>query len=1199
MDTITEKSKTSVAKFEDFFSTEYKDAIFEALEKYPDERSVLVDYLQLEMFDPDLADLLIEKPEEIIKAAGKAIKNIDTTRKNADLNVRFQNLSNIIPLKDLKSKYIGKFVAVDGIIRKTSEIHPRIVSAMFECRSCMRLHEVPQKSNMVSEPALCNDCGGRSFRLLQEESGFLDTQTTRLQEPLENLSGGEQPRQINVVLEDDLVDTITPGDIIRIIGTFKTARDEKTKLFKNYIYCNYVEVLEQEFEELQISKEDEEKIKKLASDSDVYNKIINSTAPSIQGYREVKEAIALQLFGGSPKELEDKTRIRGDIHILIVGDPGIGKSQMLKYVSKLAPRGIYTSGKGTSAVGLTAAAVKDDLGGWSLEAGALVLGDRGNVCVDELDKMRPEDRSAIHEALEQQSYHQNFEILLADGKKVKIGDFIDKYLKKEKSNIIYGKDTEILSIDDLYVMAYDLEKMEIANVKADRISRHKAPGKFVKIKFGNGRYVTVTPEHPILIWDKEIKAVRADKIEEEDLVLGVNEYYSSTNSNLNSNTAAFLGFILSEGHTYKNESNGSYEVGFSNTDIKLVEEFKHILEKQKIKYCVSVREKEGWKTQYLHPQIAGDGDIVYTVRIISKAFYHNLLNEFPEVFLRTDAMRPARAKSRQTRSVWAFETKGFERVPNKIMMDSEDVKKAFLNAYFKGDGFVDNYRTGYSTASIKMAEDLQDLLLMSGVYSYIFTEKRDERIYYKVTVSGKENMEKFAEIIKDDHRIERVNDLINTSANKNNDRDVLPNEIAQNLNNILKKLRISDGRLVNNINRKQNAHRLTLSKYVEKVEEVLKEISVSREIDIKSAKRIFTVEELSKKLNVPHSTLRYRLMNGDEETIKILLNEANKRFIKVKKDLKLIKKYVQGNVRFVKVKKVELVENTESKWVYDITVEPQHLFVSHGLVLHNTISIAKAGIMATLNSRCAMLAAANPKFGRFDRYKSIAEQINLPSTILSRFDLIFIVEDKPDAEKDKKLAGHILNIHKNTSILFEIDPELLRKYIAYARKHAHPKLTQGAIEVLQEFYVGMRGSAEDDDSPVPITARQLEALVRLSEANCKIRLGKEVTAEDAKRAIRLQQECMKQVGLDPETGKVDIDKVEGRTPKSERDKALVLIDIVKELSDEYGGRVPVSILTDEMSDRYNVSEDKVLELINKLKQQGLVFEPQTGYLKTV
>ena len=664
--TSTEKTKPSVAKFEEFFSTKYKDTIFEALEKYPDERSVVVNYSELEMFNPDLADLLIEKPEEVIKASQKAIKNIDPLGKDADLNIRFENIRNNIQLRYLRSKYIGKFVAVDGIVRKTDEIRPRIVNALFECRSCMRLQEVPQTSNMISEPALCQECGGRSFRLLQEESEFMDTQTTKLQEPLENLSGGEEPKQILVVMEDDLVDSLTPGDIVKITGTMKTVRDEKTKRFKNYIYGNYIEPLEQEFEELKISEEDEEEIKRLAADPDVYNKIINSTAPSIQGYREVKEAIALQLFGGSPKELEDKTRIRGDIHILIVGDPGIGKSQMLKYVSKLAPRGIYTSGKGTSGVGLTAAAVRDEFGGWSLEAGALVLGDRGNVCVDELDKMRSEDRSAIHEALEQQ-----------------------------------------------------------------------------------------------------------------------------------------------------------------------------------------------------------------------------------------------------------------------------------------------------------------------------------------------------------------------------------------------------------------------------------------------------------------------------------------------------------------------------------------------------TISIAKAGIMATLNARCSVLAAANPKFGRFDQYKSIGEQIDLPSPILSRFDLIFVVEDKPDVARDTKLAAHILRIHKDTSIPFEIEPELLRKYIAYARREVSPKLTDDAIAVLQEFYVGMRGGAAEDDSPVPITARQLEALIRLSEASSRIRLGTEVTGVDAQRAITIQQKCMKQVGYDPETGKLDIDKVEGRPAKSDRDKIRIVTEVIGELGEEYGGRTPKNILITEMSERYNMSEEKAEEIIRILKRKGIIFEPQQGYLKIV
>jgi replicative DNA helicase Mcm len=271
----------------------------------------------------------------------------------------------------------------------------------------------------------------------------------------------------------------------------------------------------------------------------------------------------------------------------------------------------------------------------------------------------------------------------------------------------------------------------------------------------------------------------------------------------------------------------------------------------------------------------------------------------------------------------------------------------------------------------------------------------------------------------------------------------------------------------------------------------------------------------------------------------------------------------------------------------------------HEALEQQTISIAKAGIMATLNARCSVLAAANPKFGRFDQYKSIGEQIDLPSPILSRFDLIFVVEDKPNVDKDKKLAAHILRIHKDTSIPFEIEPELLRKYIAYARREVSPKLTDDAIAVLQEFYVGMRGGAAEDDSPVPITARQLEALIRLSEASSRIRLGTEVTGVDAKRAITIQQKCMKQVGYDPETGKLDIDKVEGRPAKSDRDKIRIVTEVIGELGEEYGGRTPKNILITEMSDRYNMSEEKAEEILRILKRKGIIFEPQQGYLKIV
>lgn len=371
----SEKINLTTAKFEEFFTTKYKDQVYGILEKYPDERSLIIDYQDLEMFDPDQADLLLEKPEEVISAAQKAVKNIDPLMKGAEINVRFANVTNIIPLKILLSKYIGSFVSADGIVRKTDEIRPRIETGVFECRGCMRLHEVEQTNDRhIMEPSLCSDCGGRSFRLLEGESKYIDTQTARMQEPLENLSGGTEPKQMLMVLEDDLVDNLNPGDKVRITGVLKTFREERSGKFKNYIYVNYIEPLEQEFEELSLSEEDEEKIIELSKDPHIYDKIIQSTAPSIRGHRPIKEAIALQLFGGSAKILEDETRLRGDIHILIVGDPGTGKSQILKYVSKLAPRSIYTSGKGTTGAGLTAAAVRDELGGWSLEAGALVLG---------------------------------------------------------------------------------------------------------------------------------------------------------------------------------------------------------------------------------------------------------------------------------------------------------------------------------------------------------------------------------------------------------------------------------------------------------------------------------------------------------------------------------------------------------------------------------------------------------------------------------------------------------------------------------------------------------------------------------------------------------------------------------------------------------------------------------------------------------
>ena len=229
----------------------------------------------------------------------------------------------------------------------------------------------------------------------------------------------------------------------------------------------------------------------------------------------------------------------------------------------------------------------------------------------------------------------------------------------------------------------------------------------------------------------------------------------------------------------------------------------------------------------------------------------------------------------------------------------------------------------------------------------------------------------------------------------------------------------------------------------------------------------------------------------------------------------------------------------------------------------------------------------------------MAEQIDLPAPIISRFDLIFVIEDKPSRKGDSELAEHILKIHKENTVDYEIEPELLRKYIAYARKNINPKLTDEANTILQEFYVNTRNSNPEEQGPVPITARQLEAIIRLAEASAKIKLKETVDKEDAEKAVRLQMACLKEVGVDPETGEIDADIVSGGTPKSDRDKIQRVTDEIRLLEEEFGGDAPLNVLLSNMSDKYGVSEDKTEQIVRNLVQKGVIYQPTNGYFRRV
>jgi replicative DNA helicase Mcm len=243
--------------------------------------------------------------------------------------------------------------------------------------------------------------------MLPQKSKFQDWQKVRIQEAPEELPAGQMPRSVDVILSGDIVDVSRPGDFVKVTGILKTTPDfsrrgSRLATFNVFIEANGVEVSEKEYEQLEINDEEMKEIDKLAADPMVHTRITRSIAPAIKGHDIIKKSIALQLFGGREKTLTGESRVRDKSNILMIGDPGTGKSQILKFVSDLAPRGLYTSGKGTTAAGLTAAVIHDTTSGaMTLEAGALVLADKGIACIDEFDKMDPNDRTAIHEAMEQ------------------------------------------------------------------------------------------------------------------------------------------------------------------------------------------------------------------------------------------------------------------------------------------------------------------------------------------------------------------------------------------------------------------------------------------------------------------------------------------------------------------------------------------------------------------------------------------------------------------------------------------------------------------------------------------------------------------------------------------------------------------------------------------------------------------------------
>ncbi len=1236
-------------------------------------RSVSINWEHLNGFDPELAQELLENPEETLLAAEDALQIILQEeffkKEPLKIHARFYNLPKTLLVKELGSEHINKLIQVEGIITRMSEVKPYVAKAVFVCKDCgNEMIRLQKPFAPLIKPNKCDQCGSKNLELDVDKSNFINLQTFRLQDRPESLKGGQMPRFVDAILLDDLVDTALPGDRVVITGILRVILEhrEKRPIFKKILEVNHIEQISKEIEELEITPEDEQKIRELAKRKDIVDAIVDSIAPAIYGYREVKKGIALALFGGVTRQLPDGTKLRGESHVLLVGDPGVAKcvdydtkvvlsdgslakigdiveeairkaeasgtlgkvddgvyapinlelyaldaktlkvrkvkaniawkrmapekmykirtksgreirvtpthpffifeegqfrtrkaeelkvgdlvatprksgepsvvpdtndnrlrellvnsdiywdeieaieeyapehpwvydlqvpehhnfiandffvhnSQILRYVANLAPRAIYTSGKSSSAAGLTAAAVRDEFtGSWVLEAGVLVLADGGIALIDEFDKMSDRDRSAIHEALEQQSYHKDFELLLADGRKVKIGEFVDELIERNRDKVIVGKDTEILPVDEVYLLAYDLERMKIIKVKADRVSRHRAPEKFIKLRFSTGREIIVTPEHPVMVWENgKIVEKRADEIALGDLAVGVKSY-------------PVFGKL-----------GGGRELALS---------------------------------------------------------------------LFTQSYRFRRSA----------------RLPAKVFKLKREELEEFLRTIWEIRGSMINGKPCIRFPNRALAEDIQDVLLMLGISSSIY----ESPTTITLIVHEKESVERLMRITEKTFGVQRSSEII-------------PGDLARKLLEVSKLLRVWISHKDRVKLYRDYVPRDILLKYYNAAKAELERLKqVIEEQNYEPLLKIISTYQIYSKYGISPLSLKNLLRKGDKRALEIVLSEAKKVVEHAENILVQIGKILNSNIKFIKVIKVEEVENRDSKWVYDVTVEPYNLFVSHGLILHNTISISKAGITATLNARTTVIAAANPKHGRFNKMKPLPEQLDLPPTLLSRFDLIFVLIDEPNEKLDAEIASHILKVRKGEAeaITPKIPYDLLKKYIAYARKNIHPVLSREAMDEILHYYVKMRKGLKrtteaEGVKPIPITARQLEALIRLAEAHARMRLSEIVTREDAREAIKLVEYTLRQIAVDEE-GVMDISILEVGKSARKINKVDKLLEIIEALQDQSEYGAPIDDIIKEAM-RAGIDKKEVRKLIEDLKANSRIYEPRNGYYKVL
>ncbi|WEL18562.1 Putative ATPase involved in replication control,Cdc46/Mcm family [Halorhabdus sp. SVX81] len=1399
--------------FEEFYRDYYRNEIGELAQKYPnDQKSLFVDYQDLYRFDPDLAEDYRNKPDQLQEYAEEALRLFDLPIdvKLGQAHVRMTNLPESTDIRDIRADHRGQLVSIQGIIRKATEVRPKITDAAFECQRCGTLTRIPQSTGDFQEPHECQGCERQGpFRINFDQSEFIDAQKLRVQESPEGLRGGETPQNIDVNIEDDITGNVTAGDHVRVTGVLKLDQRgndrEKSAMFDVYMNGVSVEIEDEEFEEMDIDEDDKKEIVALSEERDIYEQMTDSIAPSIYGYDQEKLAIALQLFSGVTKHLPDESRIRGDLHVLLIGDPGTGKCQKYdtnvtladgtrralgdivesnlddpvpvddgwydttdfqvqtlghdgtvtrKRVTKVwkreAPEKLYTirsrSGREVTVTPSHPLFVQSGLGLEPRTAETLAEGDF--LAAPRRLAESGDDRLSISHYTVDRDLANHLETPSEITPRLSrlLGYIIaEGHVTDSESNgsvVVTNADEEILedvsacceslglrttrrahhtrdSVDIVTCSSVEFVDFlhELEPAIHERSAEQRVPDPLFRASLENKRaflraYVdsegTVSPkEREIAVASMSRELL--DGVQALLLAFGINAHLESRQNGsyrLRISGTDFRTYVDRIGFVTDRKATASraFTDTPSNTNTDVIPGLSETLREVREALALTQTDCGVPRTTYQHYE-RGD-------RNPSRESLRAVVDAFEERLAWLKDQRDGLAGEDWETIVELRDELG---ISQQSLADGMDVTQTAISYYERNEVAPDGGET--VAASGVVCDRLQEALAVESTVdrlgdlatndvrwdriSSIETVEPDDEWVYDLEVEGTHSYVSNGVVSHNSQILQYIRHIaprsVFTSGKGSSSAGLTAAAVRDDFGDgqqwtleagalvladrgiaavdELDKMRCVTGdtlvqagdgqrrirKLASEAAKAGSIEELPNGRTIRDVDldvwtmtddntltkrpvtaiheydapETLYEVTLSTgEAVTVTPDHPFFIEQDSGRVETPAEELQ----PGDQVYVPegaTMATDGGTAQIDTSSDRLGPAASGLGDIGLRTVEHVESVPDHDYDSVYDLTVEGTHNFLANGMVVHNSedrsamhealeqqsISISKAGINATLKSRCSLLGAANPKYGRFDQYEPIGEQIDLEPALISRFDLIFTVTDEPDEEADAELAEHILrtnyagelNTHREQNstsdysaeevanvtdtVAPEIDPELLRKYVAFAKRDCFPTMTEEAKAAIRDFYVELRTKGSGEDAPVPVTARKLEALVRLAEASARVRLSDTVEEEDAERVIGIVRSSLEDIGIDPETGELDADVVETGTSKSQRDRIKNIRGIIADIEEEYDEGAPVDVVI-ERAEEVGMEASKAEHEIEKLKQQGEVYEPRTDHLRT-